>query len=689
VVVSGGGQASLSARGLGAGGASGAIEAVTLRVRGARAAVQNGRTTVAALVEGSLAGRGGFNPATARNLTRSIPDAATAAAAARALRAFRIAAPGWRAELSDRGGRVTLVAPLRIDTVSGAHLSLAGQADGGSQRILGNAEMTLGGGGLPTLRIQLANAVTAGSDSRADVSVTGAIDTPTLQGVRFQVKGHLAGVGHRALLTLAGCAPLSARRLAFDANAVTNFAAGLCPGAAPLIEAGPSGWRARGRLQGVRGDLAPGGADLRGADAEFQIAGARSAALVLERGEIVDATDPIRFEPVRAAGRAHLAGAALTGDFSGSTASGHPMGKLHLRQDLASGEGRADIDATDLAFTPGGLQPGELSPAAGFLRQADGRVAFKGWYAWRKSGPLTSGGELSARSLKFKSPLGPVLGLDGRVRFTSLSPLATAPGQSIAVSQVQAILPLRDLSTRFTLAPDSIAVDAAGAGVAGGRVRLEPLVAPLDPRATLKGVLVLEHVDLGQVIATSSLADAIKTDAVVNGRIPFAWGPSGLTIQQGRLAAVGPGRISISRQALTGGKGVATPGAVAVTGQAAFAQDLAYQAMENLAFDQLDASMNSIAGDRLSVLFHISGRHDPPHKQKAVIAVGDLIGGHALAKPIALPSGTKINLTLDTSLNFGELVGDLRQMWRESLGAAAAPRRSAPVQATGGQVTTK
>jgi hypothetical protein len=109
------------------------------------------------------------------------------------------------------------------------------------------------------------------------------------------------------------------------------------------------------------------------------------------------------------------------------------------------------------------------------------------------------------------------------------------------------------------------------------------------------------------------------------------------------------------------------------------AQDLAYQAMENLAFDKLDASVNSIAGDRLSMVFHVDGRHDPPNPQRATIAVSDLIRGK-VAKSIPLPAGTQINLTLDTTLNFGELVRALEETWRESLGQASEPGRSATVQ---------
>jgi hypothetical protein len=85
------------------------------------------------------------------------------------------------------------------------------------------------------------------------------------------------------------------------------------------------------------------------------------------------------------------------------------------------------------------------------------------------------------------------------------------------------------------------------------------------------------------------------------------------------------------------------------------------------------------------VLFHVKGRHDPPTEQHARIALSDLIAGKALSKPLPLPSNTVIDLTLDTSLNFGELMRGLEQAWRDSL----TPAHSAPVQGPPAEVTSK
>ena len=108
-------------------------------------------------------------------------------------------------------------------------------------------------------------------------------------------------------------------------------------------------------------------------------------------------------------------------------------------------------------------------------------------------------------------------------------------------------------------------------------------------------------------------------------------------------------------------------------------QDFAYQAMENLAFDSLDATVNSRPGGRLAVLFHIKGRHDPAVGQEAMVRLDELINGKGFQKPIPLPKGTEIDLTLDTSLN----LDDLLKSYSDAMAAARAgssAARSAAVQ---------
>jgi hypothetical protein len=693
VTLAGAGTASLAMRSANMQGGALSGLTSTMRVESFSVRTAAGRTTAAAMLNGGLGGRGSFAAASAHRLAQAVPvlsgQAPYAAAMERGLRAFYFSAPLWRAEVSDQGTHLTLASSTRLDTDSGAHLTLGGAATRlalSPQGIGGSTRLVLEGGGMPALQVQLSNGSISRSGFGADIAAQGALDALFARGAHLQLVGHLAGAGPSLHFNLAGCAPVSAQRLAFDPNSVTTFSAALCPGHGPLIDVEPAGWTIDGRLRNAQGDVANVQAKLRSANGDFQVrggAGRNTVRLALDHAEVVDAVNPIRFRPLGVAGRAGLVGGDWAGDFTAVTRAARPIATVRLRHHVATGVGRLDINAGALVFAPGALQPADLTPLANFAREAEGAAKFKGWFAWGGGG-ATSGGELAAKALKFKSPVGSVLGIGVDLHFTSLSPLVSAPDQTIVVGLVQAVTPLSGLSAQFDLNGGSVTIDTASAALAKGHIHLEPTVASLAAGSTLKGVLVLDHVNLGEILAASSLADAVKMDAVVDGRIPFELGPSGLTIRQGRVAAVGPGRLSISRKALSGGASAHPTASLSSSkdapAKAGFAEDLAYQAIDNLAFDQMDASVNSLPDERLGIIFHIKGRHDPPHPQRAVISLNDLVHGQAFTKPLTLPSNTRIDLTLDTSLNFGQLIRALAQAWRDSTSDSEARGRSAPVQ---------
>jgi hypothetical protein len=165
-------------------------------------------------------------------------------------------------------------------------------------------------------------------------------------------------------------------------------------------------------------------------------------------------------------------------------------------------------------------------------------------------------------------------------------------------------------------------------------------------------VLTLANVDLGELVANSTLSDSVSMQARINGSLPFQMSGADFRLTNGVVAAIGAGRLSIKRQALTGG--VATAGADGAQPNAV--QDFAYQALENLAFDTLDAKLESRPGGRLGAVFHLIGRNDPPGSPKARIGLFDALRGSAFNKHIDLPKGTPVDLTLDTSLNFDDLL---------------------------------
>ncbi len=426
---------------------------------------------------------------------------------------------------------------------------------------------------------------------------------------------------------------------------------------------------AQARLQTIRGEATLGGSG-----------GFERAQVRVDSAAVADTAPERRFNPILAKGRLGLSGGLWTGGFQATTPVGAPLGAIRLRHVVATGRGQADIDASKLAFAPGGLQPAELSPMAGFAREAKGPASFTGVFAWNPDG-ATSRGRLVADKIDFTSPIGFVATLDGAIDFTSLAPLASAPGQTMRVVKIDSLVPLTGVESVFQLGAEMLHVSKATFEAAKGRVSIEPIDVPLSADKAIKGAIVIEHLDLGELIAASSLADRIKIDAVVDGRLPFTFGPEGLRFQNGQVRAIRPGRLEIARSALSNvaASPADAPGAPPPQppGQVNAIQDFAYQAMENLAFDQLEAGVNSTDNGRLGILFHVKGQHAPKVAEKAKVGIFDLLRGRAFDKRIPLPAKTPVDLTLDTSLNFDELL----DAWRRSFaGEDPDPPRSGPVQ---------
>ncbi len=68
---------------------------------------------------------------------------------------------------------------------------------------------------------------------------------------------------------------------------------------------------------------------------------------------------------------------------------------------------------------------------------------------------------------------------------------------------------------------------------------------------------------------------------------------------------------------------------------------------------------------------HLVGQNDPPQVAETRVGVIDLLRGRAFDKPLPLPKGTPIDLTLDTSVNLDELLESYLNR-RGGAGAAAA-----------------
>ena len=622
---------------------------------------------------------------------RSDDDVPELAGMKRALAAFALAAPGFELTTGHSGTRLNLTRPATVRPTNGGVLTISpvatpiftaapGQAGGGALSLTATR-----GEGLPEAAFAIPSWRLTPSGFTATLDGRAALDFGLARGIAARTRGELTSTGGRLAYVAARCIPLTVSRLELDESDVTDIAGEVCPGPRPLVSVADGRWRAEGSIRGLDASAPFLALVFRGAEGGFSATGGPSGIGLearISRAAIEDATTPLRFHPLTASGSARLADEDWTGAFDLGR-NGVSLGRLALTHDGQAGAGGLTIDAPSIVFAEGGLQPADLSPMAAFAgAPASGSVAFQGRVDWRADEEGTSSGRLAIPGLDFTSPAGPVKGLRGTIDFTSLAPLTAAPGQRLTADLLESVVPLTDIELTFGVDKAAVTIEGGDLAVAGGRVRVEPFAVPLDPNQPISGVIVLENVQLGEVIAGSGFGDKVSLDAVVSGRLPFTSDRvNGVRIAGGSLAAVQPGRLSIAREALSdleaggGGEGV-PPNTV---------QDLAYQAMENLSFDILSAEVNSLDEGRIGVLFRIRGRHDPPQRQELRISIAEFISREFLNRPLPLPSDTGIDLTLDTTLNLNQLIGDLLELNRARDGrpsAEAAAPDEAPTPPT-------
>jgi hypothetical protein len=667
--------------------AGGALALASARLN-AKGRIDHGPRGLTLALDGSAGGHSGISAPDAQRLAALIPNPAYGKPLAQALRTFDLSLPAVGLDLRDGRAHVSLAREARLSAPNGVILTAAAPngllLDAGPDGARGGLRASLSGGSLPVVKV-LAPAWRAKDGvMTSPLSIaTEAFDLLPIQGVTGAIDGQARIAGGRFTLTTAKCVPITAKAYALGENPVTDIKASLCPAKAPLVAAGANGWSAALRFENGEGLLAVAQAKLQNVKGEATFGGAGGfdrASVRVDGAAVTDAAPERRFNSVLAKGGLTLSGGVWGGTFQGSTPVGQPLGEIRLRHVVATGKGQADIDASKLAFAKGGLQPADLSPMAAFAKNAQGPASFTGVFAWDAKG-ATSRGRLVVDKMDFTSPIGFVATLDGAVDFDSLAPLTTAPNQTLKIVKIDSLVPLTAIESVFQLGADALHISKATFEAAKGRISIEPTDVPFEPGKTISGVIVIEHLDLGEVLAASSLADKVKAQAVVDGRLPFTFGPEGLRFQQGKIQAIQPGRLEIARSALTNvaASPADAPGAPpAQPAQVNAIQDFAYQAMENLAFDQLEAGVNSTDKGRLGILFHIKGEHDPKVAEKARVGILDLIRGRAFNKRIALPAKTPVDLTLDTSLNFDELLAAWRRSFADE--EPAAPTRSGPVQ---------
>ena len=565
----------------------------------------------------------------------------------------------------------SLTAPLTVTGARGGRLIIpALTLSGAPSSLNASLEASLSGPGLPAARLTSRRLVWTGGGLTGDASLKTHFNFAMLRGADMAANGTISYQSGHYAFTPSGCAPLSLK--AFHPGAsdlATDIRAQLCGVGKPLITGEGANWKLTGEARGASANLPLGNVRVEKAAARLNFEGQGAplrGTVALSTAEMSDRTAPIRFKPLLGSGSVALEQGVWRGRIAVTDPQKDALGETVFSHTMATGSGTAHINAPGIDFAPGKLQPESISPMLAPLRRAEGTASFSGDINWTKS-EITSQGKLTVAALDFMTVLGKAHAVKSEISFTSLLPPVTAPGQSLSIARIDWTLPFSALDILFGFNSNEIQMVKADTDIAQGHASLGAITLSLTHPGKAAGTAQLKSIALDSLVSASNLGSKIKLEGKVSGSIPFTLGPEGFRITNGKIAADGPGRLSVNRALWQQGEAAISSNAV---------QDFAYQALENLAFDEMSAELNSVEGGRLKILFHIRGKSDPPQHQEARVAITDIINGTALYKPIPLPSGTPIDLTLDTSLNFDELLKSYTEAWSNSLRPEGPPDTS-------------
>jgi len=571
--------------------------------------------------------------------------------------------------LHDGRASISFATPLEIAGARGGTLSLRNlQVAGSSDRVTAGFRAVFGGGGLPNLNAEVKDLLWSGGGFTAHARLNADFDYAMLRHAVLRGDGTILWQNGQYAFTPSGC--MHASLAAFHPGAsdlAKNVQGDICAlPQQPLLTGEGTAWTLTGEARNAAADLPLATAHVEKVTAKLAFdgeGGPLKGTATVTSGQISDRAASPRFKPLLGAGTVSLAGGVWRGRFAVTDTKKTALGETTFVHTMATGAGTAHIAAPKLSFAPDKLQPEDLSPLLVAFRKADGAVDFSGDVSWTRD-TITSRGTLAINSLDFLTPLGKAHAVKTKLDFTSLLPPQTAPGQELTISRIDWTLPFSAVDLRFSFTPASIKVDALASTWAEGHASVMPFAVNLADPGRIAGTAILQSISLQSLITASNLSGKVKLEGKISAHIPFTAGPEGIRIVNGSIAADGPGRLSVSRSVWAQGDAAISSNAV---------QDFAYQALENLSFDSLSADLNSVSNGRLQIVFHVKGKSDPPQHQTANVAIGDIINGTALYKPIPLPSGTPIDLTLDTSLNFDELLKSYAEAWSKTLSPEGHP----------------
>jgi len=269
------------------------------------------------------------------------------------------------------------------------------------------------------------------------------------------------------------------------------------------------------------------------------------------------------------------------------------MGGYEGEHDWRTQGGFLQFDTGELVLEPKGFQPQILFPVfADVMADARGAMRATGLIDW-KDGSLTSNGDVELIDIDFASLVGPVSGVDSRIKLGSLLPLATLAPQRIDIQQVDVGIDLFFGEFLFSLMADGrVVLEEAVWPWAGGEIGFDRAALILDENPQELNLFV-RSVDLADVFALLDI-DGLTGSGFLEGQLPIRVEDGGITVLDGVMKSLGGGTLKYE-------------GPVSLSTENEDGSKLMFDALENFTYESLEVSISGRTTDDLKVAILLEG----------------------------------------------------------------------------------
>jgi hypothetical protein len=346
-----------------------------------------------------------------------------------------------------------------------------------------------------------------------------------------------------------------------------------------------------------------------------------------------------RFFPLAAQGaRLTLADNRITADaLLRHPGSGRAVAEVAIVHDLESAAGGARLAVPGLAFDKT-FQPTDLSPLAkGVVALADGTVTGTGRIDWSGEA-ITSSGTFASDRLDFAAAFGPVRGLAGKVAFTDLLNLTTAPDQTVTIAAINPGIEVRDGTVRFELKDATLlTLEDARFPFMGGMLEMRPLVMDFSAPEERRYVFEITGLDAATFVAQMELTNLSAT-GTFDGTVPIVFDKNGNGRIEGGLLIARPGGGNVAYIGELSYEDLGTMG------------NYAFSALRSLDYRQMSVGLGGDLAGEIITSFNFDGVRQGAGTSQNFVT-------RRLAK---LPIRFRVNVR---SENFYELATMVRSFW--------------------------